>query len=297
MRCLFVSALGIGLTLQSMPSHAREMRRLAPSSQWIVDYADDSCRLARRFGEGDRQVTLIMDQFTPGDSFKPMLVGKQLVPRDDELVIRWGLEEEQKVGVVSGTTRDVPTIFIEATMKISDIWNAKEFARALAEQHSVHIVPPIGAAREKAVTSVEFHMLAGFDLVLETGPMDLALDALRKCSWDMVAKWGLDVEQQKRLTRRPTPTRSWSTWFDHRDYPREMLRRGIQAIVNFRVLVDGTGKPTSCHVQTSSQPQEFDVMVCRSVMKRARFEPALDADGRPVPSYWRQTVNYRIGWP
>ena len=30
-------------------------------------------------------------------------------------------------------------------------------------------------------------------------------------------------------------------------------------------------------------------------MKRARFEPALDADGRPVPSYWRQTVNYRIG--
>jgi len=270
-----VSALGIGLTLHGMPAHARETRRLAPSSQWIVDYADDSCRLGRRFGEGAREVTLIMDQFEPGDTFKVTLVGRQLMPRDRKLVMRWAPEEEQTVGVVSGTTGDLPTVFFESTMRISAVWDAKEFARALAEQGSVHIVPPIGEAREKAVAFAEFRKLAGFDLVLETGPMNAAFDALRRCSWDMVAGWGLNVEQQKRLTRKASPTRSPSTWFDYRDYPGKMLQGGFQAIVNFRVLVDD--------------------LVCRSAMKRARFEPALDADGRPVPSYWRQTVNYRIG--
>ena len=29
--------------------------RLQPSSQWVLDYAENSCRLIRNFGEGDQQ--------------------------------------------------------------------------------------------------------------------------------------------------------------------------------------------------------------------------------------------------
>ena len=73
-----------------------------------------------------------------------------------------------------------------------------------------------------------------------------------------------------------------------------MLRDGYEGIVNFRLLVDQAGKPTDCEVQRSTRPKEFDDAVCRAAMRRAEFEPALDAQGKPVPSYWIATVNFRI---
>jgi len=44
-------------------------RHLAPSSPWVVNYADDSCSLGRAFGEGDQKVTVFFDQYEPGDTF------------------------------------------------------------------------------------------------------------------------------------------------------------------------------------------------------------------------------------
>jgi hypothetical protein len=73
-----------------------------------------------------------------------------------------------------------------------------------------------------------------------------------------------------------------------------MRNGGYEAIVNVRVIVDGQGKPVSCHIQTSTRPKEFDDVVCRRIMGHARFIPALDATGHPVTSYWQQSVTFAL---
>ena len=120
------------------------------------------------------------------------------------------------------------------------------------------------------------------------------MDALRKCSWDTVKLWGLDVEQQKSLLRKPFPKDPHKPWFHSSDYPKMMAREGYEAIVNFRLIIDAAGKPRSCHIQTSTRPKEFDDAVCSGVMKRVRFNPALDTQGKPVESFYRGTIVWRL---
>ena len=71
----------VGLACISQALQAREVRHLQPSGKWIVDYAVDSCRLARNFGDGDRQVALLVDQFEPGDWLRIKFAGKPIKPR------------------------------------------------------------------------------------------------------------------------------------------------------------------------------------------------------------------------
>lgn len=156
---------------------------------------------------------------------------------------------------------------------------------------------PIGPAREAAATWLEVTKAVPQDLLLVTGPMHQPMAALRKCSWDTVKHWGLDVEQQKTLTRKVSPKNHPSRWLNSSDYPASMVYGGYHGLVTVRMIVDGNGNPTSCHVQRSTQPKEFDDVVCRSTMRRARFEPALDAQGKPVPSFYVLTVRFQLHPP
>ena len=301
MRLILTFALAVGMASAATPLHARDVLRLQPTSPWNLHYADDSCRLARIFGEGDRQVTLIFEQFEPGDEFRLSFAGKPVklrtegLPVDGEL--RFGPNEaDAEISAVPGTMGDEAAIFVSGEQRIaplSEQQNENLSEEAWREGRHVE-VPPIGTEREAAATWLQLSEIVRDDLVLETGAMDKPLAALRQCSWDTVRAWGLDVEQQKTLSRKLYPKSASASWIGADDYPRDMIRSGFQAIVNYRLMVDETGMPTSCDIQTETEPTEFGDLVCNSIKKRARFEPALDAQGKPIRSFWRQTVQFRI---
>lgn len=301
MRHILVCALAIAVAWPAAPAQSRDVLRLKPSSPWNLHYAEDSCRLARSFGAGRQQVFLVLSQLEPGDQFRVMFVGDMLRPRRSTPPIRGGMrfgpqEAESDITVDIGKLDDQRALIVNGDQRIAPLTKAEEAAREQAWRRKTRFqLAPIGEAREAAATWLELSKLLKSDIVLETGPWAKPLAALRKCAWDTVKNWGLDIEQQKTLTRTPFPTRGPDRWFDPSDYPSEMLRGGYQGIVHFRVMVDAAGKPTSCHIQESTRPKQFDDAVCSVVMKRAAFQPALDAQGRPVPSYWRQTVQFRLG--
>jgi TonB family protein len=302
MRSLLAVALSVAIAGQGAPLHARDVLRLKPSSQWHLDYAEDSCRLARKFGEGKQEVILFLDQFEPGDEFYIMLGGGDLLrPKNEvrpiKVTLRFGPHEaENKLTVDTGTMEEKRALIVSGGQRLAPLTKAEEaVVQDSIKKDGPRFIPaPLGVEREAAATWLELTKGMRKDLILETGPMDKPMAALRTCSWDTVKLWGLDVDQQKSLSRRAYPKRGPHTWFHARDYPKEMLRGGYEGIVNFRLVIDEAGRPTTCHVQKSTRPQEFDDVVCRSVMKNAQFEPALDAQGKPVPSFWRQTVYFRL---
>jgi hypothetical protein len=222
MRKFLIAALMAGIA-SPMPVQAREVLRLKPSTQWFLDYAEDSCRLARKFGEGEQQVTLFLDQFDPGDHFQMILGGDVLQPagskRPLELSLHFGPNEEATdIHADTGTMEDKRALIVSGLQRIAPHTKAEQAAYDEARERSLPYADvPIGRAREAAATRIEFRNGLRWDLDLETGPMDKAMEALRKCSWDTVKLWGLDVERQKSLTRKVRWKTSPGTWFSGDD--------------------------------------------------------------------------------
>ena len=299
MRRLVATSIGLTLGCSSSIANAQEPLHLTPASRWVLDYAEESCRLARSFGQGDEEITLIMSQFEPGDEFVVTLAGKSWLPSYSDgplnIKLRFGPAEEQsEESAYTGTLGDKRAILFTGAQRLAPYTKAERIASRERYERGSFVAAPIGKAREAAVKWLTISFSQRKELVLETGPMNETMAKLRECSWDTVKHWGLDVEQQRTLSRVAFPTDSPANWISADDYPTRMLRGGYQGIVHFRLMVDAAGKATSCTIQLSTRPKEFDDAVCRNFMRRARFTPALDAQGKPVPSYWRSSVQFRL---
>ena len=92
-----------------------------------------------------------------------------------------------------------------------------------------------------------------------------------------------------RKVSRANPERSGST----AGLSDQWLRGGYEGVVNFRLLIDAEGHSRlPATIQTSTRPKEFDDAVCSIVMKRVRFNPALDANGnRFPPTFARPSIS------
>jgi TonB family protein len=301
MRSSLLIMVATSLLLPSTATEARETRTLTPSSKWVVDYQDQSCRLARSFGKDEQQIHLVMDQFAPGNAFRVTFIGKSFATSNfrkfSKAKLRFGPNEtESDLDGFLAQTGELPA-FIATGSQLLAPYSETEAQAATgleilaAREFSVARMPP---ERERAVTRLELTGLLRFDVILEIGPMDKAMQALRDCSWATVKSWGLDVEQQKNLSRGASTKQSPAAWLSSKDYPRGMLKKNAQAIVNFRLIIDRDGRPANCVIQQSTRPKEFDDVVCQAILKRARFEPALDASGQPVATFMTQTVVFKI---
>ena len=279
---------------------AKEPLRLKPSSPWNIHYAEDSCRMGRSFGEGDQKVVMLADRYQPGDMLRMSFVGKPAYSRVDqgEVDIRFGPDESvQKIAFFPASTSDnTPSVLTRGSLRIAAWSDAEIAAQAAAVESGKYDLrlSDITPEREAAVTFVEVGRPVRYPFILETGSLGPPLAALRKCTDELLDHWGIDVAKHASLSRRVTPKGNPGKWMTSSDYPIEMALHGKRAIVQFRLVIDDAGVPTSCHIQQSTRPKAFDDAVCAAIMRNARFEPALDAEGKPLASYWLNTVIFSL---
>ncbi|MDB5719480.1 MAG: hypothetical protein JWP15_98 [Alphaproteobacteria bacterium] len=134
----------------------------------------------------------------------------------------------------------------------------------------------LAAARSLTVTQ-HGRPLASFTLPLAAQ----AVSSLRACQRDALTSWGIDADAWFKLRSAPVAKQDLASLIGIDDYPSKALNGGVSGRVVIRLSVDATGTPTGC-VATMSSDSSFDRDTCALFMKRARFRPALDAEGRPV---------------
>jgi TonB family protein len=78
------------------------------------------------------------------------------------------------------------------------------------------------------------------------------------------------------------------------DYPDEAIRKEEEGTVAFRLDVGSDGKPTACAVVESSGSAMLDSTTCRIMMERPRFQPARDANGKPVADQIASRITWRL---
>ena len=270
---------------------------LKPTSAWQVNYAFERCRLARQFGEGKQTVFLIMDRFAPTDSFRLTISGqpvKTFVEKGDADIQFGPREEEQQLAFLKGNLDKQPALILSGSARIAPPSAAELLAIKNREKREGVVVEPISEDRQKAVRHLRVGKPLRKPVMLETGSMRAPLAALDTCIDNLLISWGVDVEKHKTLSRTVTPLKSPDKWIMSSDYPNEMLSAGQPALVSFRLSIEPDGVPTACHIQATTRPKEFDNAVCKSVMRRARFSPALDAQGQPLASYYQNNVYFAL---
>ncbi|QZH74331.1 MAG: hypothetical protein JY451_11640 [Erythrobacter sp.] len=271
---LLVAAVALTWTSASVSAQdGREALTLSPDSDWTLNYDDDSCALSRDFTNATDRVSLEIRQFEPSGGLRFVIVseGREVSP-----------------------------------------FNPRYFLNSVAETRSAGTFLPIQIAERGSgivfysesglgqqsdpVTSVGFTGIFEETVILEIGRMDEALPALERCTNELISHWGIDVEAHHSLTRRPHLNRI-SDWIEREvsgAWPSPISRTGDESFFNVRLIVETHGRASECHIQAGMGSQELRDWTCARLTRLARFDPALDASGDPIRSYWTTVVSHQL---
>ncbi len=257
---------------------------LAPSGEWTLSSDTESCTMARQFG-GPDGVSFRLRAFSPNGRYRLVLHGPSLPQRDSGLLrfeysFKPDAEDIQGTGVLN-KAGGVPMVSFLLALE-----TGADFAGDRSDDAA-------RGPREAMERANEFEIVfsRGRPLALPLGAMAEPVAQLDACAGDLPQKWGLDPAVQQSLQRPALPI-AQETWLSPGSYPWSFLRISQSLIVNLRMTVDASGMPTECVVQAPKTQSGAEALTCREIMKTARFEPALDSAGDPVPSYFATTIFY-----
>ena len=85
-----------------------------------------------------------------------------------------------------------------------------------------------------------------------------------------------------------------ANWYTPDDYPIEYIHDGRSFVVRLRATVRADGSLQGCAIEESSGEKDFDKYNCALLLKRAKFTPAKDKDGRPTLGVYRGHVTWAV---
>lgn len=263
---------------------------LVGSAPWDVRYDDEVCHLSRAFGTGDEQTVLRLTEHSPGPAFDLLLASKLLSPVKSIIFMRiaFGDQEVQSVRPPNVEESTLPVVLLGARSLVP---YAPALKATLTRFYGMQTWTK--TEDEAAVTSFTFQAPSGRWYRLRTGSMAAPMKAMRDCMDDLVKSWGYDPAQQAALTRPPEPVGA-EPWLNSGDFPLGAINKGGAGLVLYRLDVDEKGKATGCHVQASVGDEAYRQATCVALEQRAHFKPALDAQGKPVRSFFARKQGWTV---
>jgi hypothetical protein len=279
--------------------------RLQPSSSWVLEYAEDSCRLTRAFGK-DADLTVVQFESTAPGELSMYAIGRPLETGSEEVPARFlPVQDKAFKGAAELTTKEEPAVLWSRISLLPAAFAERDKnENALRKAHPDVRPPPIDlkdrdetrAARQafaSAALELEIDARRSRPVILETGSLGEAIKKFDECSRDSLRDWGVDPNIEDKIVRRV-----WAPdvlqWFSTRDYPTAMLSQNKRSEVRVRLLVDAAGNVSKCTSLSLFNEPEFNRVVCAKFMKRAKFRPAELADGTKVPSYYINRVVFKL---
>lgn len=295
-RCL--ALLGLLSSALASPALAEDAPGLAPSSEWVLDYDDDSCALRRAFGSGDDQAFIELRRFEPGLDLQALVGTNGLDPRQNAgFRYRFGAAGEWRQAGIPLTAR------------LADGFKGVVFALSLLEKpedgsdpaelagQALYERSPAGKAAElvaaTAADSLTLGRVFNRELTLQTGSLAAPIAALNECVAELTTHWNIDAEAHKTLTRPAVPI-NLGTIGRMMDYPPRMAQQRMPGLVNVRLAIDPAGLITDCHIQMPLSDPAFEKSSCADIQHALEFDPALDKDGKPIASYWVTKVFFQM---
>lgn len=277
----FMLALLLGTAIPSMVSPVKAASASAagyghvPTGKWVVDYENDFCSLDRDYGDTQNPLALAISPNVMGGNYGVSIVRKPK-PLDAKLP--------------TSATIDITIGSIKAKTEISSIEVGPPILRKSTFTLNDELVPALLDSEEMTIGQK-----TGAQDSFSMPGIDAALKALEKCRVDLVTGWGIPASQQARLkTKAKLIEKSYIGLFMVNDYPEDALRQNMQGLVKSRMLIDDAGRVAQCVVTTSSGSTSLDQATCAVLRARSHHVPAMDIDGKPMPSFTTSKVLWLI---
>ena len=257
------------------------------AGKWVVDYNRDACHLIAQFGSGTDLIIMRFTRYEPGDAFDFDLYGRKVASNDarSRVKVDFGLRgTPAEAQAVNGKAAHLPMMMFGSTRL--DGWEGEK---------PDEVPPLVSPQQEAAVSGVTVKIGSRKPFRLEFGSLAKPMVQLRACQTSLLKTWGYDPVVQATLSKPVRPANSPAAWLSSHDYPTGAAAMGQNGIVQFRLDVEADGRIAGCHVLARTNPDVFAETTCRAVTRRAKLEPALDAAGKPVRSFFVQKVRWQMG--
>jgi TonB family protein len=241
-----------------------------PTSLWRVDYDAAQCVAMRDYGSEGWPLVLAL---------KPSPKGKVM----RILVIRKGsVEVAQNRATLRFGGNDIPISLL--TYPADNKQHRMVGINVPMAQFKQYLAAPSLEIRSMALNE-NFAMSKLGGVVAE----------LDKCLVDLQNYWNAGDGHAARIATRAKPREPLNRIFSPDDYPGMSLDKNQQGSVRLTFLVDEKGGVADCSVEETSGVPALDTMSCYVIRSRARFDPAVGPDGRPIRSAHDTRITWKIG--
>jgi len=307
MRSIPILASTAALLLTTGPAGAAPVR-LAPSSGWELLEYDDKCRMVRNFGSGNNETTLWIDKGGPGPGVNLTVIGRP-VRNPKGAYVRIAFAPGQPVErnfITATTTRGRPMLGLFGVQPVALAAETGGEPERGADNGEESVDLTLAeAAGDSSVAALQNRFAAITALELSGAvfePITLELDAMLPMASDLIEcvnklakQLGRKPSEMGGLAKEATTVdvESWAQKIQE-NYPVHLLQNGQQASVAVRLTVNKEGRASFCEVTDYSGPASFNETACLQLLRHARFDPAKDAEGAPVASFYATRITYRI---
>lgn len=274
--------------LAATPGHA-ETDVLKPSNSWNVDFGENKCRLTRFFGTQGNRHLLIIEQYWPSQHFGMLAAGRSFAELEAGQPISLKFYEDQKS--IDGKPNRSSIEEYGAAFAYRKVGIDTADQPALGPQPVNTRFPILDT---DSAARVEFVSLSAgeVEVRLETGSLRDAFEVLNQCTQDLVGTWGFDLAALSAATRMPHWINEAVMAPKFLDYiPFQRLEPGARGTIQLRVVVSEEGRVADCTIIEAPNIKLLEPPICRA-MQRARFQPALDAAGKPMRAFYGTTIWY-----
>lgn len=243
---------------------------LEPSGKWTIEYAENMCVLSRDYGRGADAVTIAL-RTLPLSS-----VGEIIVISHKP----HGIAKEGEGKVAIGTAGVLqPAPYSTYPIKARGI-QLTTLSVPIIQKEDLQEAGMIRAAAD------------GWDYRLALRGVKPALAALDACGRDLLRGWGFDPDESSWIATKARG--NIASWLQNDDYPPEAIHEGQHgdSIIGWTIGLDG--RASDCRVLQTSRVPSLDQAACRAIVRRAKYEPAIGLDGKPMVSHGTTKVSWKL---
>jgi len=265
-RSMLVASAAVLLIESAQPAAATQLQ---PVSKWAVDFGDDRCVAYRTFGSNDHPVHLLLKPSPIGD-----VLQVQLAERG---VNRSASPQRLSLTLGSNEPISVPQLQYGVGGKQVRMINlSKEQTDKLSASTTLQWSEP------------------GKQYLLALGPMTNLIETVEKCREMLADAWNATLTKRVMLQAPPTPAKPLVSLFSTEDYPSDAAFKDQSGFSHVVIMVNEKGQVVDCSLIATSGVAVLDAQTCIILRKRAKFAPAIGADGKPTKGIFHQLVNWKM---
>jgi hypothetical protein len=268
--------IGRALLLLLVAAAPVDAQPMAPAGKWVVDFADAQCVASRDYGSGDDKLTLLLKPSPFGNVMQIGLLrsGKKAVA--EQVPARLTADDGKPIAtsaLIFGSKTAANKVMHRINLRWQDYAPVREASRITLD---VNGQPQVS---------------------LELAQMKELSNAIDVCLQDLQEVWSVGVTRAARLGQAAKSHRPLQALLSSYDYPDVAVLEEQGGQISFVLLIDEKGAVADCTVDQTSGYASLDAQSCYVMKTRAKFWPALDAQGKPVKSSQTGRIRWLIPDP